>query len=438
MATESTCPIWTGVSSLSDIEEATKHDVILQEVIKFTRDQKWYRLDEKNNYETTLLNELKAFRKFNDELTVTNSGILLKGKRIVLPKVLHNMVISIAHVGHQGTHKTKALLRTKVYFRNMDVLVEQKIKNCLACQSVERESKSTPLITTEIPENVWDTVNVDYLGPLPNGKYLFVLIDQRSRYPVVDFTKTTDATTAISSLSRTFNLFGNPIYIVSDNGPPFTSQRLKGFFKSRGVKHRKVTPLWPQANGEAERLMRPLNKAIRTAHVEGKNIESEVQKFLFSYRNTPYSTTKVLPSEVMFNRKTNFNLPQIDNTIDKNLSANMNMNDRKSKSYNKQYIDTKKRAQDILFKRGDRVLVRQPKENKLTTYYNPTPLRITNVKGTMITAQFENQENGITRHATHFKKIAPSTGLPTARLTKNNEQKNIQPERKQYFMRERK
>ena len=81
--------------TLSYIEEATKHDVILQEVIKFTRDQKWYRLDEKNNYETTLLNELKAFRKFNDELTVTNSGILLKGKRIVLPKVLHNMVISI-------------------------------------------------------------------------------------------------------------------------------------------------------------------------------------------------------------------------------------------------------------------------------------------------------------------------------------------------------
>ena len=95
MATESTCPIWTGVSSLSDIEEATKHDVILQEVIKFTRDQKWYRLDEKNNYETTLLNELKAFRKFNDELTVTNSGILLKGKRIVLPKVLH---LSLIHI----------------------------------------------------------------------------------------------------------------------------------------------------------------------------------------------------------------------------------------------------------------------------------------------------------------------------------------------------
>uniref|UniRef100_A0A7M5VG95 Integrase catalytic domain-containing protein n=1 Tax=Clytia hemisphaerica TaxID=252671 RepID=A0A7M5VG95_9CNID len=316
----------------------------------------------------------------------------------------------------------------------MDKLVESKIANCLACQAVERQTRSTPLKPTEIPENVWDTVNVDYLGPLPNGKYLFVLIDQRSRYPVVDFTKTTDATTAISSLSRTFNLFGNPIYIVSDNGPPFTSQRLKEFLQSRGVSHRKITPLWPQANGEAERFMRPLNKTIRTAHLEGKDIETEVQKYLFAYRNTPHSSTKVSPSEVMFNRKINFNLPQIDNTAETNLQANTNENDRKSKSYNKNYIDTKKRAQDILFKRGDRVLVRQPKENKLTPYSNATPLRVTNVKGTMITAQFENQENGITRHATHFKRIAPSTGLPTTQRNKNEQN----TERKQYSLRERK
>ena len=428
--TVQSCP---NALTLEDIQEATKADPTLQEVIKFANDRKWYRLDEKNDYDTSLLNELKAFRKFKDELTVTSTGILLKGRRIVLPKVLQNVAINIAHVGHQGINKTKMLLRTKIFFRNMDKLVETKISNCLACQAVERQTKSTPLKPTEIPRNVWDTLNVDYLGPLPNGKYLFVLIDQRSRYPVVDFTKSTDATTAIKSLNRTFNLFGNPIYIVSDNGPPFTSQRLKEFLQSRGVKQRKITPLWPQANGEAERFMRPLNKTIRTAHLEGKDIETEVQKFLFAYRNTPHSSTKTTPSEVMFNRKTNFNLPQVDDTVETNLRQNTDANDKKSKSYNKNYIDTKRRAQDIFFKRGDRVLVRQPKENKLTTFYNPKPLRVTHVKGPMVTAQFENAENGITRHSTHFKKLAPSAGLPTV-----EKQKNIQLERKQYSLRERK
>ena len=61
----------------------------------------------------------------------------------------------------------------------------------------------------------------------------------------------------------------------------------------------------------------------------------------------------------------------------------------------------------------------------------------------MITAQFENQENGITRHTTHFKKIAPSTGLSTAQQPTNNEHSvkpkhKQQEERKQYSLRGRK
>ena len=132
--TMTACP---NALTLDDIREATNSDATLQEVIKLTMGHKWYRLDEKNEYDTTMLNELKAFRKFKDELTVTCNGILLKGKRIVLPKVLQNVAINIAYVGHQGIQKTKALLRTKVYFRSMDVLAEKKIENCLACQAVE-------------------------------------------------------------------------------------------------------------------------------------------------------------------------------------------------------------------------------------------------------------------------------------------------------------
>jgi len=141
----------------------------------------------------------------------------------------------------------------------MDKLAEQKISKCLACQAVEKQTKSTPLKNTEIPDNVWDAVNVDYLGPLPSRHYLFVLIDQRSRFPLVDFTKSTNATNA-SSLSRTFSMYGNPKSTVSDNGPPFTSKQFADFLQSRGIIHRRVTPVWPQANGEGERFMKPLKR----------------------------------------------------------------------------------------------------------------------------------------------------------------------------------
>lgn len=426
---EYACP---NALTLDNIRQATKADKLCQEVIKLVQNRNWYTIEKRTDIDEQVKNELKNFRKIRNELTLTDDQqIILKGSRIVIPEILQKVSINIAHVGHQGIQKTKTLLRSKVYFKNIDKLVEQKISNCLACQAVEKQIKSTPLKNTQIPDNVWDVVNVDYLGPLPSGQYLFVLIDQRSRFPLVDFTKSTNANNAISSLSRTFSMYGNPKSVISDNGPPFTSKQFADFLQSRGITHRRVTPVWPQANGEAERFMRPLKKTIQTAHLEKKNIVLEVENFLFAYRNTPHSTTKVTPAELMFNRKPNYNLPHVHQAVDTEMHRRATENDRKRKSYNKHYTDTKRHASDIRLSPGDRVLVHQPKINKLTPYYNPNPLCITHIKGTMVTAKYETDGGYITRNVTHFKKITPDT--------KQNEQSTIDSEpRKQYWMRKRK
>ena len=52
---------------------------------------------------------------------------------------------------------------------------------------------------------------------------------------------------------------------------------------------------------------------------------------------------------------------------------------------------------------GDSVLVRQPKENKLTTPFNPQPLEVIQKKGSMITAG--NSRRSITRNSSFFKRI---------------------------------
>ena len=111
-------------------------------------------------------------------------------------------------------------------------------------------------------------------------------------------------------------MYGNPKSVVSDNGPPFASKQFADFLQSRGITHRRVTPVWPQANGEAERFMRPLKKIIQTAYLEKKNFTSEVENFLFAYRNTPHGTTKISPGELIFNRKLSYNLPHIQQPVD--------------------------------------------------------------------------------------------------------------------------
>ena len=87
----------------------------------------------------------------------------------------------------------------------------------------------------EIPKENFDTVYIDFLGPLPSGETLFVLIDRRSRYPVTKIMKKTDASHLIPCLDEIFATFGLPKEVISDNRPPFTSREIKKFMDANIV-----------------------------------------------------------------------------------------------------------------------------------------------------------------------------------------------------------
>ena len=96
-------------------------------------------------------------------------NIILKDNCIVLPTTYHRTAVKLAHVGHQGVQK-KALIRSKVFFISMDKAIEDKIKNCIACQSTGWPTPPAKIQPSLLPNEVWDKLNIDFLGPLPNGK----------------------------------------------------------------------------------------------------------------------------------------------------------------------------------------------------------------------------------------------------------------------------
>lgn len=67
------------------------------------------------------------------ELSVTGNGVVMRNNLIVVPDSLIDKVIDVAHEGHQGITKTKALIRTKVWFPKLDDLVERNLKSCYTC-----------------------------------------------------------------------------------------------------------------------------------------------------------------------------------------------------------------------------------------------------------------------------------------------------------------
>ena len=278
--------------------------------------------------------------------------------------------------------------------------MKKEIDSCIPCQASGCETPPEPLCMSLLPDENLDKAYVDFLGPLPSGESLLVVLDGRSRYPIVTLQKKTDAPALIPCLDKIFALFGIPKEVVSDNGPPIKGYEIKNFMRANGIYHQRITPLWPQIN-EAETVMKPVMKASETAHVENRNWRRELQKFLLNFCATPHLTRKVAPATVMFARNIRTKVPQIEVKVDKSaVDKNSEQQDKDARQKMKEYADKRRNVTATTMTLCDCVLVKQKRRNKLFTRFNPHSLHVTKIKGTMVTAQrnkFEQRFGSVAR-----------------------------------------
>ena len=129
--------------------------------------------------------------------------------------------------------------------------------------------------------------------------------------------KKTTSDKIVKSLHRMFATHGLPlqIHVVTDNGPQFISGEFEDFMEQEDIKHSRVTPLWPQANGEVMRHKRSILKRLKIALIEERNWRDELSDYLTMYRTTPLSTTEISPSEMLFKKKLRTKLPMLDTIL---------------------------------------------------------------------------------------------------------------------------
>ena len=382
--------------TVSDLREATLSDLELQNLMLILVSQKW------NGVEPEML----AYKNVKEELTIAD-GLILRGSRIVVPQCLRERAVKLAHAGHQGIVKTKSLLRESLWFPGIDRLVEREVSNCVPCQAATHGKKPVlePLKMSEMPERAWTELSIDFCSPVP-GEYLLVVIDDFSRFPEVEIVTSTSANVTMTHLDAIFARQGVPNLVRTDNGPPFQSADFAKFAKYLGFEHRKVTPLWPRANGEVERFMRTIGKAIRTAVVEKRNWRQELFTFLRNYRATPHTTTGLSPSELLNGRKLKTAFPVLEQSTSLSFQKAVDgakSRDERQKEYIKNRADMRNRAKTSDLEPGDVVLVKQQKQNKLSTPFKPTPYQVQTKKGTMGTAS--DGHSCITRNSSFFKRI---------------------------------
>ena len=99
----------------------------------------------------------------------------------------------------------------------------------------------------------------------------------------------------VQALRTIFAHGGLPEQIVSDNGPHFTSEEFKQFCRLNGIKHVLVAPYHPRSNGEVERFFKTFTQAF--CAMKGEDLLKKLDQFLFSYWNTPHTTTGYSPAQ---------------------------------------------------------------------------------------------------------------------------------------------
>ena len=255
--------------TLEEIKQETKRDAEMQAVIKTVETDQWSHA------------EVQNYKKLKEELSVFN-GLVLRRNRIVIPSTLRSKAVDLARGGHQGIVKTKQLIRDKVWFPGIEELAEEKVKNSFLSSCINQ------ITTTRTPSN--DPTSQCTLEESCSRLcrtipfwYIMVVTDEFSRFLEVQILTSTSTRAVIPKLHAIFARQGIPDVLKSDNSPPVNGHEFKSFADYLGFKHRRITPYWPRANGEAERLVQTLeNPSEYIVHLEGQKLEARVVQVLTS------------------------------------------------------------------------------------------------------------------------------------------------------------
>jgi len=382
--------------TLNDIATETMKDPILKLIIESIKAGNKYLPKSKH---------FGHFKSLYNEISLSENNILMYNDVIIIPDSLRQRLIDLTHEGHMGINSCKSLIRNNYYFKDLDQMMAYHAKTCHPCQTVTDTSHYEPIIPTNIPctkNSHWD---IDFKSHTPSNDSILVIIDEATEYPILITTKSQTADAAISALKQVFKKYGMPKNIKSDNGPAFNSVDFKNFMKGCNINYQPITPVWPRANGTAERFMRNINRVIRCALVENKNWKNEMVKYLNNYRATPHSMTKVTPNEAM-NLKDTVKFPTINRPQRQNLTEVISKNNKFAKDRMKFYGDKHLKVKPSTFKKNDLVLVKYDKNNtgtvgKYNPIFDPVPYRVKDKNGSMIKAERANHE--ITRNSQFFR-----------------------------------
>ena len=232
--------------------------------------------------------------------------------QLVVPRELRQVLLVACHdnilAGHPGVQKTYERLQDNYFWTNMRADVYSWVKSCLTCASRKRHRTGATMGLQGITpgDRPFDVIAMDFLGPLPEtaagNKYLLVINDYATRYPLAFPLATNDAASVAKILvERVFLEFGPARVILSDRGTHFLNELVHSVTQLFMTRQVFSSGYRPQTAGITERMNQTLLDLLAMYGNRKQNDWDQLVPYvLFAYRTTYSDVVKNMPFYLVY------------------------------------------------------------------------------------------------------------------------------------------
>ncbi len=260
-----------------------------------------------DKYQTLLQSDLQhGGLRVDDGLAYSRSGAVY----VPDDRRLRTRLLELAHdaVGHFGRDRTIKRLAQHCVWTGMTSEVEDYCRSCAVC-AVSKSSTTKAAGTLRpmpIPERVWDSVGVDFTGPLPltarKNNSIMAIVDRFSK--MLRLRACSTSITGIEAgrvlLDEMLGVGRIPSSIVSDRDVRFTGAAWGQLWRGLKAEQKMSTAYHPQTDGQTERANRTLQAVLR-AYAESRDDWDEWLPFVAAvYNSTVQESTGRTPFEMNF------------------------------------------------------------------------------------------------------------------------------------------
>ncbi|XP_065182546.1 uncharacterized protein K02A2.6-like [Sycon ciliatum] len=243
---------------------------------------------------------LQPYWNGHEHLSI-DSGLVMKGPRLLIPVALRQRVLSDLHASHQGLTRTKSRARQIVFWPRLSADIEHVVRSCDKCRLHSASQPKEPLrVDDRAPDLPFQHSSADLFEC--EGLQYLVYVDRLTSWPcVAKLGRTASSADVIRSLRRWFPDIGVPEVLTSDGGPQFQSHVFAKFCDTWHIRHAKSSPHYPQSNGLAENAVKAMKSLIHKTTSNGDLDVDSFQRALLEWRNTPNATGQS-PAQALYGR----------------------------------------------------------------------------------------------------------------------------------------